>query len=152
ELINWGKISPGVTALGMDVGGMSRPEAVAHLVPGVQQLMDRPLDITAADSGQTWHTTARALGLRLNPDELVGAAYDVGRSGGPFDRLGERMDALFRGRTISLDNTTDASALDAALATMATQINRAPVNASLSVGQDGSIQASDAQTGESLNV
>jgi vancomycin resistance protein YoaR len=152
ELINWGKISPGVTALGMDVGGMSRPEAVAHLVPGVQQLMDRPLDITAADSGQTWHTTARALGLRLNPDELVGAAYDVGRAGSPLDRLGDQMDALFRGHRISLDNTTDASALDAALATMAGQINRAPVNASLSVGQDGSIQASDAQTGESLNV
>jgi vancomycin resistance protein YoaR len=152
ELINWGKISPGVTALGMDVGGLSRPEAVARLVPGVQQLMDRPLDITAADSGLTWHTTARALGLRLNPEELVGAAYDVGRSGNPLDRLGDQMDAFFRGRTISLDNTTDASALDAALAAMASQINRAPVNASLSVGQDGSIQASDAQIGEALNV
>jgi vancomycin resistance protein YoaR len=152
ELINWGKISPGITALGMDVGGLSRPEAVARLVPGVQQMMDRPLDITAPDSGQTWHTTARALGLRLDPDELVGAAYDIGRSGNPFDRLGDQMDALFRGRSISLDNTTDASALDAALATMAAQINRAPVDASLSVAQDGSIQASDAQTGESLNV
>lgn len=152
ELINWGKISPGVTALGMDVGGLSRPEAVARLVPDAQQLMDRPLDITAGDSGQTWHTTARALGLRLDPDELAGAAYDVGRSGNPFDRLGDQMDALFRGRTVSLESTTDASALDGALAAMAAQINRAPVNASLSLGRDGSIQASDAQAGASLNV
>ncbi len=152
ELINWGKISPGVTALGMDVGGLSRPEAVARLLPGVQQLMDRPLDITAADAGQTWHTTARDLGLRLDPDELVGAAYGVGRSGSPIDRLGEQMDALFRGKSISVDSTTDASALDSALASMATQINRAPVDATLALGQDGTIQSSDAQAGEALNV
>jgi vancomycin resistance protein YoaR len=152
ELINWGKISPGVTALGIDVGGLSRPEAIARLLPGAQQLMDRPLDITAADTGQTWHTTARTLGLRLDPDELVGAAYGVGRSGNPLDRLGDQMDALFRGKPISLDNTTDASALDGALAAMASQINRTPVDATLGVGQDGTIQASDAQAGESLNV
>ncbi|HEY2592471.1 MAG TPA: peptidoglycan binding domain-containing protein, partial [Chloroflexota bacterium] len=152
ELINWGKISPGVTALGMDVGGLSRPEAVARLVPGVQQLMDRPLDITAADSGQTWHTTARDLGLRLDPDELVGAAYDVGRSGNPLDRLGDQMDAFFHRRTISVDSTTDASALDGALASMASQIDHAPVDATLALGQDGTIQASDAQAGASLDV
>ncbi|MBV9581301.1 MAG: hypothetical protein JO057_22190, partial [Chloroflexi bacterium] len=63
EVANWGKISPGVTVLGTDLGGLSRPEAEARLVPGVQDLLDRPLDITVADSGQTWHTTARDLGL-----------------------------------------------------------------------------------------
>jgi vancomycin resistance protein YoaR len=136
----------------MDIGGLSRPEAIARLLPGVEQLLDRPLDITAADSGQSWHTTARALGLRLNPDELVGAAYDVGRSGSPMDRLGEQMDALFRGRAITADSTTDVSALDNALNTMAGQINRAPVDATLAIGKDGSVQATDAQAGAALNV
>src|SRR3954454_17951450 len=106
ELANWGKISPGVTALGTDLGGLSRPEAVARLVLGVQQLMDRPLDITAAESGLTWHTTARALGLRLNPDEFVEAAYAVGRGGTPSDRLGDQMDALVRAGASSLASTT----------------------------------------------
>jgi vancomycin resistance protein YoaR len=152
EIANWGKISPGVTVLGMDMGGLSRPEAVAHLLPGVQQQLDRPLDITAADSEQTWHTTARALGLRLNPEELVGAAYDVGRSGSPLDRLGDQMDALFRGRAVTLDNTTDVSALDTALNSMAAQINRVPVDATLSIGKDGTIKANDAQAGAALNI
>ena len=152
ELANWGKISPGVSALGTDVGGLSRPEAVARLLPGVQQLLDRPLDITASDSGQTWHTTARALGLRLNPDELVGAAYNIGRSGNPFDRLGDQLGALVRGRAISVDSTTDVSALDSALASMSTQVNRAPIDAHLTIAKDGSIQSTDAQPGEALNV
>src|ERR1700704_6263429 len=85
ELANWDKVTPGVNALGYSVGGMSRAEAVARLTPGVQRLLDRPLEIHGAD--QAWHTTARDLGLRLDPNELVGAAYQVGRQGGPFDRL-----------------------------------------------------------------
>jgi vancomycin resistance protein YoaR len=152
ELANWGKISPGVSALGTDLGGLSRPEAVARLLPGVQQLLDRPLDITAADSGQTWHTTARELGLRLNPDELVGVAFGVGRSGNPFDRLGDQMDALVRGRAISVDSTNDVSALDAALSAMAAQVNRAPVDAHLAIAKDGTLQSTDGQAGEALNV
>src|SRR6266513_1931167 len=51
------------------------------VTPGVPRLLDRPLDIHGGD--QTWHTTARDLGLRLDPNELVGAAYLVGRQGGP---------------------------------------------------------------------
>ena len=99
ELANWDKVTPGVNALGNSVGGMSKPEAVARLTPGVQRLLDRPLDIHGGD--QTWHTTARDLGLRLDPNELVGAAYLVGRQGGPFDRLGEQLDTALHGRTVS---------------------------------------------------
>src|SRR5579859_6158271 len=88
ELANWDKVTPGVSALGNSVGGMSRAEAVARLTPGVQRLLDRPLDIHGGD--QTWHTTARDLGLRLDPNELVDAAMLNGRQGGPFDRLGEQ--------------------------------------------------------------
>jgi vancomycin resistance protein YoaR len=152
EFANWGRISPGVSALGTDLSGLSRPEAVARLVPGVQQLLDRPLDITAPDSGQTWHTTPRDLGLRLDPNELVGAAYDVGRSGNPLDRLGEQMDAMVRGRAISVDSTTDVSALDGALTAMAGQVNRAPVDASLAIGKDGTLQSIAAQAGAALDV
>ncbi|MBV9577671.1 MAG: VanW family protein, partial [Chloroflexi bacterium] len=100
----------------------------------------------------TWHTTARDLGLRLDPNDLVGAAYDVGRSGGPLSRLGDQMDALARGRTISIDSPTDVAALDNALNGMAAQINRPPVDASLIVGQDGTIQSTDAQAGAALDV
>src|SRR5437870_13227622 len=82
ELANWDKVTPGATALGTSIGGLSQTEAVARLTPGVQQRLDRPLDIRGA--GQTWHTTARDLGLRLDPNELVGAAYQVGRRGNPL--------------------------------------------------------------------
>jgi vancomycin resistance protein YoaR len=152
ELANWDKISPGVSALGTSVGGLSQAEAIARLQPGVQQVLDRPLDISGADSGQIWHTTARDLGLQLAPDQLVGAAYQVGRGGGPFERLGDQLDALIRGRAISVNSTTDVAALDSALSAMAAKVNRQPVDAHLSLGQDGSIQSSGAQPGLTVDI
>ena len=150
ELANWDKVTPGVNALGNSVGGMSKAEAVARLSPGVQRLLDRPLDIHGGD--QTWHTTARDLGLRLDPNELVAAAYQVGRQGGPFDRLGEQLDTAFHGRTVSATSTTDRAALDGSLVTMAHQIERLPADAKLSLSSSGIIQASPAQDGLAVDT
>src|SRR6267143_1955985 len=150
ELANWDKVTPGVNALGNSVGGMSKAEAVARLTPGVQRLLDRPLEIHGGD--QIWHTTARDLGLRLDPNELVEAAYQVGRQGGPFDRLGEQLDTAFHGRTVSATSTTDRAALDGSLATMAHQIERPPADAKLSLSGAGAIQASPAQDGLAVDM
>lgn len=139
-------------ALGTSVGGMSRDEAVAHLEPSVQQLLDRPLDISAPDTGQVWHTTARDLGLRLDPGELAQAAYAVGRTGNPLSRLGDQLEAFSSGRSISVDSTTDLTALDTALTAMASSVNRAPVDAHLALAQDGSLQASGAQAGLAVDI
>ena len=152
EFANWGKISPGVSALGTNVGGLSTEEAVDRLQPGVQQLLDRPLDISANETGQVWHTTARDLGLRLDPGELAQAAFQVGRDGNPLGRLGDQLEALSRGRAISVDSTTDVAALDNALNTMAAQVNRAPVDAHLALAKDGSVQSSQAQPGLAVDV
>src|SRR5207302_3572088 len=115
-------------------------EAVARLTPEVKTLLDRPLDISATDAGQNWHTTARDIGLRLDPDELVGAAYQIGRTGNPFDRLGDQLDTLAHGRAISVSSTTDAGALTSALDSMARQVDRAPSDAHLSLTKDGTLQ------------
>jgi vancomycin resistance protein YoaR len=152
ELANWDKITPGVTALGTSVGGLSRNEAVARLTPGVQQLLDRPLDISAADAGLIWHTTARDLGLRLDPSEFVASAYQIGRDGNPLHRLGEQLDSLMHGTSVPVASNTDAAALDAALGAMAQQVERAPSDARLSLGSDGSIQSSGAQAGLTVDV
>lgn len=150
ELANWDKITPGVHALGSNVGGLTRAEAVSRLTPGVEGLLDRPLDINGG--GQTWHTTARALGLRLDPNELVGNAYSVGRDGSPVARLADQLDAALHGRTMSVASTTDRAALDTALTTIAQQIHRAPVDAKLSLAKDGSVQATQAQDGLDVDL
>src|SRR5258708_31200983 len=129
---------------------MSKAEAVARLTPSVQHLLDRPLDIHGGD--QTWHTTARDLGVRLEPNELVGAAYQVGRHGGLFDRLGEQLDTAFHGRSVSAASTTHRAPLDTSLASMAHPIERPPADAKLSLSSAGAIQASPAQDGLAVGI
>jgi vancomycin resistance protein YoaR len=150
EMANWDKVVPGATALGSSIGGLSQAEAVARLTPGVQQQLDRPLDIQGG--GQTWHTTARDLGLRLDPNELVGAAYQVGRQGNPLARLGDQLDTLTHGRAVSAASTTDRAALDASLAAMAHQVERPPTDARLTLANNGAIQAAGAQDGLAVDV
>src|SRR5947209_3880192 len=150
ELANWDKVTPGVTALDTSIGGMARTEALGRVVPDVQQLLDRPLDIHGAD--QTWHTTPRDLGLRLDPNELVDAGYAIGRQGSPFDRLGDQLDTLIHGRTISAASTTDRTALDGSLGGMARQIERAPTDARLSLAKDGTITSTEARDGLAVDV
>ncbi|MDQ3810842.1 MAG: VanW family protein, partial [Chloroflexota bacterium] len=150
QIANWDRITPGVSALGISIGGVSRAEAASRLTPAVQQLLDRPLEIHGAD--QTWRTTARDLGLRLDPAEVAGAAYQVGRQGGPTDRLGQQVDALLHGHVVSATSTTDLATLDASLGNMARQIERAPRNAQLSLGQGGAVQVVTAESGLAVDI
>src|SRR5438270_8117072 len=150
ELANWDKVTPGVTALDTSIGGMARTEALGRVAPDVQQLLDRPLVIHGAD--QTWHTTPRDLGLRLDPNELVDAGYAIGRRGSPFDRLGDQLDTLIHGRTISAASTTDRTALDGSLGGMARQIERGPTDARLSMAKDGTITSSEARDGLAVDI
>ena len=150
ELANWDKITPGVTALNTPVGGLARVEAVTRVSTEVQQLLDRPLVIQGAD--QSWATTARELGLRLDPTELVDTAYAVGRRGSPLERLGDQLDVLAHGRTISAASTTDRTALDGSLVGMASQIERAPTDARLTLNKDGTARLEPAQDGLAVDV
>src|SRR5262249_44240416 len=150
ELRNWDQITPAVVALGTPLAAMPISSPSARLGPGIQQLMDRPLQIRGAD--QSWATTARDLGLRLDADEMTHAAYMVGRQGSPFDRLGDQIDSLVRGRTISPTSATDQTALDQSLAAMAKQIERPPRDASLGLAADGSLQATPAVDGLTVDI
>ena len=150
EITTWDRIAPGVRALGVPVGGISQAEAAARLAPGVQQVLDQPLELRSGP--QSWHTTARDLGLRLDPIELAAAAYSVGRSGNPVERLADQFDALVRGRSLSPANTTDQVALDASIKNIARQIERAPRDARLALAADGGLEAANAEDGLAVDI
>ncbi len=132
-----GRVAPGVVVLDVSVGGLSRAEAAARLEPNVAALLDHALEVRSPT--RTWTARARDLGLRLDPGELAAAAYQVGRTGSPGDRLTDRLEALLRGHAISLDGTLDQAALDAALATIARDIERSPRDAKVALRTDGSV-------------
>lgn len=150
EIATWDRIAPGVSVLGLQVGGLTRGEAAAQLAPRVEALLARPLALRYGD--RSWDTTARDLGVRLDPANLAEAAYKVGREGNPFARLTEQLGALAAGRTLAVSSTTDQAALDASLTRVARDLDRAPQDARLGLARDGTVQYTPGLNGLSVDV
>ncbi|MBI2756944.1 MAG: VanW family protein [Chloroflexi bacterium] len=151
EAANWDRVAPGVTVLGTSVGGLSRQDAAARIAPSVDVLLGRPLKLAYGD--RAWNTSARDLGLRLDPADLALASYRVGREGNPASRLGEQLGALLSGRSIAVDGTTDQAALDGSLTKIAREVDRPPRDAGLVLNsKDGTFQYQAAETGVALDV
>jgi vancomycin resistance protein YoaR len=150
ELAYWDRVTPGVKALGVDVGGMTVQAAAARLQPRAAEALDRPLILSAG----TWErrTTPRELGLRLDSADIARTAAGVGRSGNPLGRLLEQLDALVRGRSLDALGEQDQGAMEAYLGRLAAELNRPPRDAVLSLGADYRPRLSASEQGRELDV
>ena len=67
-----GKILPGSTIAGVDVGGMTEEQAVAAIKDAIRPQLDRTIDIV--HERKTWTVTPRELGARSDARRAVNAA------------------------------------------------------------------------------
>jgi lipoprotein-anchoring transpeptidase ErfK/SrfK len=67
-----GRILPGVEIGGVDLGGMTRAEAMRALGDAADQRLDRPIVVRAGD--ETWHVTPAELGASIDPAAKVDEA------------------------------------------------------------------------------
>jgi lipoprotein-anchoring transpeptidase ErfK/SrfK len=69
------RILPGVTIEGVDVGGMTRPQAIDAVRGAVDSVLDRPVQVKVA--GKTWDTTPGDLGTRSDYRRVVTQALSL---------------------------------------------------------------------------
>jgi vancomycin resistance protein YoaR len=124
ELYHTDRVLPGVTAAGVDVGGLTQLEVV-------QALRDAKLavPVVAVQAGdQTMRVQAAELGWRLDFDGMAQSAFQIGRDGEFLDNLAKRFGGdknvplaakvdpkTFRNRLSSLALPFEVAAKDAAL-------------------------------------
>ncbi len=124
ELYHSERVLPGITAAGVSVGGLTQPEAL-------QALRDAklPIPVVAVRAGdQTMRLQATELGWRIDYDNMVASAFQIGRNGDFFENLGKRFGGdknltllakvdpkTFRNRLSSLAAPFAVSPKDAAL-------------------------------------
>ena len=77
EVASRDRVLPGVVVLGVPVGGLSVSDAAARLAPTAAAIVDQPLQLQVGE--RSWKTTPRAMGMRLDPAELAGGAFSLGR-------------------------------------------------------------------------
>jgi vancomycin resistance protein YoaR len=143
------KIFPGVSLGGVNLSGLTQPEAAALLSQQLQY--SEHGRIAFQDGTQVWQTTPRQLGLYVDVQSSLQAAYAVGRSGSFLSRFGDMFQAWSGGVHLSPIVLYDERQADAFLRSIAQQIDRPIVEASLSVnGVD--VVVSPGQVGRKVDV
>lgn len=144
-----GQIYPGVRAGGLELGGMSQEQAQAAIA---QQLtFPEQGRIVFKDNEQVWMVKPADLGLYLDAQTTALAAYQVGRSGGAFARLFGALGAWHSGVELSPVVVYDERRALAFVESIARQVERPLVEASLSVN-GVEVLVVPGQVGRSLDI
>jgi len=135
ESSNAGRILPGVRVGSVDLSGLAPAEAAARLHDGFASLGDGELILSASGFERT--VTYADLGRRVDVDEIVARAMDVGRGGPAIERIASNVRILVRRVDITPLATLERAALRYEIAALAAAVDRVPANASASLGDIG---------------
>ncbi|MCB8927867.1 MAG: VanW family protein [Ardenticatenaceae bacterium] len=141
-----GRIFTGISVMGVDLSGMEIAEAETALNQNFNYANTEQIVFVDPETQTEFSKTPSELGLTFDTSQTVQAAYDLGRTGGPFQQAQEMFSSWYYGRSLSPVLVLDESQLDGALAELAADINKPPVSAafnysgsdtSYAVGQPG---------------
>ncbi|MEO8475711.1 MAG: L,D-transpeptidase/peptidoglycan binding protein [Actinomycetota bacterium] len=142
------RILPGVTITGIDVGGMTRAEAVRAVRVEASAHLDGSITVRAA--GKTWSVTRREFGQRANIDGAVSRALALNGTMGTFSRFWHR----FRDEAVGKDLTlryTSARRLDGFVVDAAKAVATDPIDAAITL-RDGDVVMQKSKPGRSLDA
>ncbi len=144
-----GSVFPGVYVGGVDVGGLTPQEAAARL----QSHITYPQQgrITLQDGERTWVFSPQDLGLFLDSEASLQAAYRWGRRGGPAARLSEQWRAWRSGVSLPPVLVFDERIAGNVLSMLAGQINQPTIEAQLEI-QGLEVRAVDGQIGRQVDI
>lgn len=144
-----GRILPGVTIAGVDVGGMTRSEAIAAVQAKADERLSATLTLSAA--GKTWTATPAELGQAASVDAAVDRALQASAAMGMFSRVWHRVRHESVGLSLELTYGSGGSAVGDLVGSIAKQVVDPPLNADVSIS-DGKVVFQKAREGRELGV
>jgi len=143
-------IARNVSIEGVSVARKTVPEAVAALHRAWIPRLPKELELTYP--GGSMSVTQRDLGAALMLDSAAADAHRVGRVGSLIDRLATQWRLRRRSVDIKVQCRVDDRSLDAMLADIATQVNRPPRDAQVSVSEDDEVTVRPHAKGVVVNL
>lgn len=142
-----GKFYPGVNIAGIDLSGLSQDDARTALNQRVAAFQQNA--VTYVYQERSWSFTAEQIGVTVDIDGAIAAAWSHGRGDGLTGRYQALLDQS--NRSIPLTASVNSETLNTALQTIATALNTEPVDATF--GMDGTdITITPETTGRVLNT
>ncbi|HEX9013278.1 MAG TPA: VanW family protein [Anaerolineaceae bacterium] len=124
-----GHIYPGVSVAGVDLSGMTPPEAAARIAENVSYPQSGR--ILLYDNTSTFTTSPAGLGFFVDPETSAMSAYRLGRSGNVFQNLANQSTAWFEGMSLAPTLVFDQRVAQQYLLSIARQINKPVIEANL---------------------
>lgn len=139
------RVLPGVRIQGIDIGEMTKTEALRALRGPVARMLDRPITVHAG--GKTWETTPRKLGTEIDVERAVDEAISLSGSLSWPSRLYHRLLNKPVHEQVSLSVTYRNGPVNAFVAKVARTVAVAPRDASLDVvsGEVVKVHSADGQ-------
>ena len=143
------QVFPGVHFAEVDLQGLSQSEVDSLMQARLAAYVDAPLALSGL--GREWHPTAVQLGMHISTAQMASDALGLGRSGGVLDRLVVPFRLLLRPETLPLRVSFDDEVLRAYMQSIAVEVDRAPVDAALTL-QDNRVVSVTPATGQQLEI
>ena len=143
------QVFPGVHFAEVDLQGLSQSEVDSLMQARLAAYVDAPL--TLSGLGREWHPTAVQLGMHISTMQMASDALGLGRSGGLLDRLVVPFRLRLRPETLPLRVSFNDEVLRAYVQTIAAEVDRAPVDAALTL-QDNRVVSVAPATGQQLEI
>lgn len=128
RVVEFGTVMKGVTVGGIDISGMTRDEALAATASLPEQLLGE-VNFNIDINGEIKTFTAHDFALYTDYDAVVEQAIAYGRTGSFDDRLTAATAAKEAGIDFPVDVLYDEAALTTALATLKSEMDTPPIDA-----------------------
>jgi vancomycin resistance protein YoaR len=143
------RIIPGVYVWDVDVGGLTRDEAMVHLAESFHYPADRYPSLRYGE--RTWVVDPANLGIELDVASTVAAAMAVGHRGDLIDQLKEQAAVLVESQLVAPFFRFDAGAGMMYASQVGQEVNQPLRNATLSLGNDLSVAIVPGQVGRQVD-
>ncbi len=149
EVVYADRIYPGVHVYDMDLSGMTVEEASSHLADSLPYTYQGKLTFTYQD--QMWEARPIDLGYLIDPTFSAQEAYHIGREGWLPSNLAQKGRAWFKGVQLSPVSFFDERIAQMYLQSIAEQIDRPVLEASLGL-ENTQVIVKKGQIGKELNI
>jgi vancomycin resistance protein YoaR len=127
-----GRIHPGVSVAGVKVGGLSEAAAKLRIERELSARMNASPVVFKMDE-RSWKANAESVGASVDAGSLAADAMAVGRSGGAFVALGDRLRAWVRPIDLTAHADVDATKTAAFLTNLDSDIAVQPKDAVIKI-------------------
>ena len=148
-----GRMAYGLTLCSKPVGGMTREEAARELDRATEAALKGEALVLSlpGEENRPFSFSAVEVGLSANTDDMLDAAYKVGRDGSSAQNFFSMLQCALQGKNVPFAATLDEQKLTETLRGVKKAVDRAPKDASMTFTATG-IERQPGVTGRTLNL